>query len=366
MGFRLRKFLLSSAYIVAGVYTFKLFFSITHMSGPEFFRDCVLVSGFWLALTTASWARLLMSYADKMSRVRIGIPVALGLVFSTVAFFGSLLSEDYVWRLPILSAALLEIGLWSVLYLLQERTRSHFVPKGYGLMPVAAWINPPASAMKEGDIILTSGRVARQTRNTVGHMELVLKRVDGEKETLIAFSSYMESGVVFHSLRALCKAEAKMSHYIALRPLVPMSVEQNREALRIAEEMMAVNHVWRETESERRTRLVEKYLPASFDAIFLVGGYVPALRQWVLKKYLPTGYDWLGLYTGRRFANRWTCMGACLEVLNKVGMRTRPYGTGLLGLGTGLFNPLMPVRFLAEPSYRLLTIADEAAGTATE
>jgi hypothetical protein len=324
-----------------------------------------MVSGLWLALTTASWARLLLIYADKMSRVRIGIPVGLGLVLSTAAFFGSLWSADYDWRFPIVSVALVEIGLWSVLYLLQERTRSRFVPKGYGLMPVDAWINPPAGAMKEGDIILTSGRIARRTRNTVGHMELVLKRVDGEKETLMAFSSYMESGVVFHSLRALCKAEAKTSHYIALRPLVPMSVEQNGEALRIAEEMMAVNHAWRECETERRTGLVEKYLPASFDGAFLVGGCMPVLRQWVLKKYLPTGYDWLGLYTGRRFVNRWTCMGACLEVLEKVGMKTRPYGTGLLGLGTGLFNPLMPVRFLSEPSYRLLTIADEAVGTAT-
>ena len=127
---------------------------------------------------------------------------------------------------------------------------------------------------------------------------------------------------------------------------------------------MAVNGVWTQAETKRRTRLIERYLPASLDKVSFVGAYVSVFRQWLLKKYLPTGYDWLGLYTGRRFANRWTCMGACLEVLEKVGMKTRPYGTGLLGLGTGLFNPLMPVRFLSEPSYSLLTIADEAADAA--
>jgi len=54
-------------------------------------------------------------------------------------------------------------------------------------------------------------------------------------------------------------------------------------------------------------------------------------------------------------------MGACLEVLNRVGVETHEYGTGLLGLGTGLLNPLMPIRLVRDPAYRLLRLSDKDA-----
>jgi hypothetical protein len=37
------------------------------------------------------------------------------------------------------------------------------------------------------------------------------------------------------------------------------------------------------------------------------------------------------------------------------------YGTGLLGLGTGLFDPIMPVRLLGDKAYRLVDLKDRAA-----
>lgn len=358
--FNLRKFLLSCSYLAAGWYTLTLIFSVFHNSAPEFYRNAVAAGGFWLVLTAVTWGNLILSYADRMTRFRIAIPASIGALLAAAAFFGTIFGAEYPGYTLVLAVSFVEIALWSVLVVLEERTRRRFVQKGYGLMPVDAWINPPASALQEGDIILTSGRIARRTKNTVGHMELVLKRVD-DKGQHVAFSSYMENGLVLHTLRALCRSEAKNSFYIAMRPRTPFTAEQNQQAMALVDEMLVANMSWTEAETLRRTALVERLLPSWMDRLTVVGRFVPAMRQGLLARYLPTGYDWMGLYTGRSFANRWTCMGACLEVLRKVGVPTRAYGTGLLGLGTGLFNPLMPVRFLAEPSYRLLTKADEQA-----
>ncbi|MBY0357535.1 MAG: hypothetical protein K2W82_05990 [Candidatus Obscuribacterales bacterium] len=37
-----------------------------------------------------------------------------------------------------------------------------------------------------------------------------------------------------------------------------------------------------------------------------------------------------------------------------MGVKTNSYGTGLLGFGTTLFDPIMPVRFLSDPAFQLL------------
>jgi hypothetical protein len=51
----------------------------------------------------------------------------------------------------------------------------------------------------------------------------------------------------------------------------------------------------------------------------------------------------------RRLAqDRWTCIGACLDLYERLGVRTNPYGTGLLGFGTTLFDSIMSVRFLSD------------------
>ena len=58
---------------------------------------------------------------------------------------------------------------------------------------------------------------------------------------------------------------------------------------------------------------------------------------------------------GRLTQDRWTCIGACLELYRRLGVPTASYGTGLLGFGTTLFDPIMPVRFLSDPAFRLLS-----------
>lgn len=353
MLYRFEKFLITSAYLLLFWFTGGAVFSF---GSPSFFQSCAFLSAGWLILTAISYRHLLLTYADRTSRLRIAVPTVIGLALSILAAAGS----EMGGTIQLIAAA--EVILWAVIFLMQEKTRSKFYTKGFGLMPKNAWVNPPAEALREGDIILTSGRMAARTRNTVGHMELVLKReTPGGKTQYIAFSAYMEKGVVMHTLRALCKTEAKASHYIALRPRTPLTDKQNRDAVRIADEMKEINKQWTESETIRRTALIDKWLPASLATKTLIGKPAGALRGWLFAKYLPTGYDWLGMYTGKRNQKRWTCMGACLEVLDRVGVKTLPHGTGLLGLGTGLLNPLMPIRFLTEPSYRLLTDEDEKA-----
>ena len=70
---------------------------------------------------------------------------------------------------------------------------------------------------------------------------------------------------------------------------------------------------------------------------------------------------WRAIAVGSRAINRWTCIGACLELYERMGIKTRHYGTGLLGLGTGLLDPIMPVRFLSDPAFKLLDETNKEA-----
>lgn len=346
---RLEKFVVTTCYIIL------VWLTIAHFIPPwnDFLAGCLLLSGLWLGLTALTFRHLFITYVERVSQIKFRWQAALGVLLALPALvFGA-----SALTLPALAI----LAVWTILIALQIRNRRRYVVKGFGLLPRKAWVNPPAEALREGDVILTNGVIARRTKNSVGHMELVLKGFYKGKEQLIAFSAYMEKGVVIHTLRALLKAEAKASHYIVMRPRVPWTAEQNQRAFTRALQMLAVNEAWTESETRRRTALVEAWLPDTFAQKAFIGRYHGGLKAWALKKYLPTGYDWLGMYMGTHFDNRWTCMGACLEVIHHAGIKTRSYGTGLAGLGTGLGNPLMPIRFMCEPTYRLLTLDDETA-----
>ena len=88
------------------------------------------------------------------------------------------------------------------------------------------------------------------------------------------------------------------------------------------------------------------------------------LRAALLSAAHTSGYDWLGLFMGRLAPHRWTCIGACLELYRRLGMPTNDYGTGLLGFGTSLLDPIMPVRFLSDPAFRVLSSDDRKSETA--
>lgn len=325
----------------------------------------VTVSGIWLALTFLRLNQLLETFEDHISRVQILLPMGLSLLLAVAVLFTAP-------SLTLAAIAGLIILGWAPVYLLYHKRDRDFIRQGHGPLPKDVWVNPPAEALQEGDLILTGGRMAARTHNSVGHVEIVVRGRDGK---LMAFSSYMETGVVMHTARAMVKVELRSrEHYIVLRLRQPFTAEQSSRAIEIAQEMLAANDAWRKEWTENRLRIARRLpLPTAFKAWLLNEhsmdevlknpplSFVNRMKLNVYRQVWATGYDWLGQYTGLIHDNRWTCMGVVIELLRRLDVPVRHYGTGLLGLGTGLLNPLMPIRLMRDPCYRLVTVDDKQA-----
>jgi len=298
---------------------------------------CVIVSGAWLVLTRIKVDHLLQTYFDVLSRIEIQIPAILGVTLSVVALFSR------VYHPYFHVAALGELAGWVYMYLLYRRNQSRFKKQGYGPVPVNTWVNPPASVLRAGDLILTSGRIAMGLHESVGHAEMVVVMPDGKK---MLFSSYMDKGTIIHPVEEVTQ-QGEKSHYIALHLKKQWSAEESAKATEIAESMVAVNEKWAAEENKRIDKRID-FLP------------IPADWKDKLKTKMHTsGYDWFGTFMGRTTEDRWTCIGAALVLYHRMGVHTNPYGTGLLGFGTSIFDPILPVRFLADPAFELIT-KDEA------
>lgn len=307
------------------------------------------LSGFWLLLTSLTFRRLLVTYFDRVSWAQVVVPLSTSTLLSLAAI---VMAENRIVR----TTASLEILGWALLYWRFKANRDNFVRVGHGPLPKDIWVNPPAEAIHPGDIIVMSGMISKLTHNSVGHMELVVER-NGKR---VAFSSYMPSGIVINSLRALLKVQIKGGgHYVVMRPKRAFSYTKNDLALSVIAQMHKVNQEWTVRTTAKRTAQVNFLLPQWLCNTPLIGRLVRPFKAWVLKKYLPTGYDWRGCYAGFIARDRWTCMGACLRVLRTIGVKTKHYGTGIMGLGTGLLNPLQPARFLSEPNFRYLDKEDQ-------
>jgi hypothetical protein len=227
--------------------------------------------------------------------------------------------------------------------LIYRRNQSRFKKQGYGPVPLNTWVSPPADVLRAGDLLLTSGRIAKGLHESVGHAEMVLEMADGKK---MLFSSYMEKGTKIHPIEEVTK-EGQKGHYIGLHLKTPWNDEQKAQAAKIAQEMVEANAKWAAEENARIDKRVD---------------FLPLPKTWkdTLKaKCQTSGYDWFGTFMGRTCDNRWTCIGSALVLYHKMGVRTNPYGTGLLGFGTSVFDPILPVRFLADPAFELIT-KDEA------
>jgi hypothetical protein len=233
-----------------------------------------------------------------------------------------------------------EIAAWGLLLLRYRSNRQHFVRQGHGPVPAGCWLSPPADALQPGDLILTSGMVAAGLRESVGHGETLVRARDG---ALLSFTCRMDQGALLHAAEEfLSGLRARHGHYIVLRLREGLTREQGQRAEEIAREMIEENRAWCERANQRRRAVIARLpLPRSG-------------KEWLIRSLHTSGYDWLGLFMGRLAPHRWTCIGACLELYRRLGVRTSPYGTGLLGFGTTLFDPIMPVRFLSDPAFRLL------------
>lgn len=293
-----------------------------------------LLSAAWLALTALRHERLFATYFDVVSRLEVIVPAALG---SALAGF-ALLDTRY---LATRAAAALVLAGWAALALRYRANRARYTKLGHGPLPAGCRLDPPVEALAPGDLLLTSGRVAKGLREAVGHGETLVRLADG---TLGSFTCLMDRGAVLHPAPALlADFRARGIHWIALRLRAGLTPEQTRRAEAIARAMLAENRAWAERTNGRRSAWLAR-LP------------LPARLRERLRRALHTeGYDWLGLFMGRVAPERWTCIGACLELYQRLGVHTNPYGTGLLGVGTTLFDPIMPVRFLSDPAFELLT-----------
>jgi len=302
----------------------------------RFAGGCIFLSGLWLILTRLHMGRLLETYFDILSRLEVVLPTFLGVSLSLTA----VLTAPH----PALRVvAALELGGWAYIFLKYKRNRALYEIQGHGPLPRGTWVSPPADALLPGDLMLTSGRVAARLHETVGHGEMVIVCPRGTK---MAFSSYMAKGLVINALDEIAASSGASGHYIILRLCRALSADDVASMWRQAASMHEENIVWKETVNTRNRKIIES-LPMP-----------EATRDRLARALTESGYDWLGLFMGRLARHRWTCVGACLELYRRLDIRTNRYGTGLLGFGTGLFDPIMPVRFLSDPAFRLLTEKD--------
>ena len=291
------------------------------------------LSGAWLALTSVRMNHLLKTYFDVLSRLEVVVPFSLGAGLALFAVFDTRFLATRV-------LAGIEMAAWGLLLLRYRSNRQHFVRQGHGPVPTGCWLSPPVDALQPGDLILTSGMVAAGLRESVGHGETVVRARDG---TLLSFTCRMDQGALLHAAEEfLSGLRSRHGHYIVLRLREGLTREQGQRAEEIAREMIAENRAWCERANQRR-RAVLARLPLPRGA-----------KEWLIRRFHASGYDWLGLFMGRLAPHRWTCIGACLELYRRLGVKTSAYGTGLLGFGTTLFDPIMPVRFLSDPGFRLL------------
>jgi signal transduction histidine kinase len=290
------------------------------------------LSGAWLALTSLRMNRLFTTYFDILSRLEVVLPCGLGI---GLALFAAL-DTHFVATRVVASA---ELMAWGVIVFLYRRNRRRFVRQGHGPVPAGCWVSPPAEALQPGDLILTSGMVAARLRESVGHGETVIRARDG---MLLSFTSRMDRGALLHGVEAFTASLRRSGHYIVLRLRERLTPDQVRRAEEIALEMIEENRSWSERANRHRRAILARLpLPAAW-------------RERIARRLHASGYDWLGLFMGRLAKDRWTCIGACLELYERLGLKTNRYGTGLLGFGTTLFDPIMPVRFLSDPAFRLL------------
>lgn len=350
MLYRIQKFLTSSTHVVLFVLLVHAVFGVLPVPRAVSFA---VLSWVWLTMTLLLEKRLLTSFEDRMLRRLVYIPLVLGTLLSGAALVLALLPGLPTTQTNLLTAvgALIELVGWSMVFKSYMRARAGYNKVGSGFLAKTVWLNPPLEVIPDGALILTDGRMARRARNSMGHSELVVK---DKKGNLRVASSYIETGVCVHTLRALIAQERKIKeNYIVLVPRTPLSAEQSARAFEKSEAMKVANEAWRDKENLRRKWLFN-FLP------------MPAKwRAWLLKYGMSTGYDGIGKYWGGTRKDRYTCMAANLLVLRTAGVPVGEYGTGAFGL-VGEVNPMIPVRLMKDPAYRVLTTADEAAHTATK
>jgi len=336
MAYRIRKFLIGSTILALFVVlvTTLLGYVDSRSAGFHF------VATFSLLYLLFTRDEHLKYFEDKLLRRLVYVPLIMGFF----ACVGGLVAGLVAGKPIIAVVAVLYAIVLNGIRLDYARARRNYIEVGAGYLPQDVWLNPPLDAITDGALIVTDGRMARRARNSVGHSELVVKDSDGKMHVA---SSYIEKGVVIHTLRAFIAMERKTKeNYVVLRLAKPLSAEQSAQLFANTKSVHEDNKQWRDRENERRTRFYN-WLP------------IPAKwRAWLLEHAMSNGYDPLGKWWGGQRKSRYTCMAHNLVLLRSIGVPVGEYGTGAFGL-VGELNPLVPIRFLRDPAYELLTTEDQ-------
>lgn len=336
MLYRLQKFFVSSTHVALIVL---LGFTICGKSPISASLSFALLSAVWMALTLVQAKELLSRYEDRLMRRQVQVPMWLGLILCALALM-------IYPNLASFLVSAFSLGGWWLIGRWYAQTGEDYVQVGAGYLRKDVWLNPPADVIPEFALVATDGRMARRAKNSVGHSEFVVRDPKGK---LWVASSYIEKGVVLHTLRAFIKTEQKnKENYIVLVPTVTPTPAQSARGWQLAQETETNNKKWRDEENESR-----KWWFTLF--------FVPArLSALLLAKAMSTGYDAIGKWWGLKRANRYTCMAHNLLIAEEVGLPVGEYGTGAFGI-LGEANPLLPIRFLKDSAWRVLTTADQEA-----
>jgi hypothetical protein len=310
--------------------------------GMEFAVGCLILSSMWLALSFGQMSYLLRTYTTNVSRLQVHLPLWFGLFLSGAALWHG--EEQIVRVLAVVSL----LG-WFGFYGRYRINKRQFEKQGHGVLPKGIMINPPFEILPPGSILLMSG-IADVIGEAVGHGEIVIP--DGKGKW--AFSTYMKYGTVMNPLEEVLPRRAKHGITVARVPVVPWTEEDCKHALLQARSMQRQNKEWVVRSRRSREKLIAALpLPAVLKR---------KIKEVLDRRFAITGYDWFGLFLGRVKMDHWTCIGSVQELLWRMGKTLdQTFGTGLLGAGTSILDPIMPARFFDLKCYRNLTIADYEA-----
>jgi hypothetical protein len=270
--------------------------------------QCQILSSLFLVVIYGLFVHILRSYGNVFTRLLAIEGLAWGVPLSIAALY-------LASGLPAKVVAGASLVAWLYFAYRYQRNKARYERQGCGPVPVDTCIKIPVDLPKPGDAIGTGGQMAKLLHQGVAHTETVIPWQGG----LMLFSSWFENGAFLNPLPRILKPDPKYPNYLLQRrpPIRPDQLELMEYVVR---GMIAQNAAYVERVKERRARL-------------------PVwLKNFLDKKYPPTGYDWLGVYTGRRAPDHWTCNVVYLEVMRRSGVEVVRLGQGAAGLRTGWFD----------------------------
>ncbi len=305
----------------------------------------IVTSAISMSLLLCQLPRLLRQYYDSMCRLEVYVPVVNGLLLGgmVVGFSTS----------PALATiATIQMIAWIAILEFHLAHRKYFIRIGPGLMPANVWWNPPTEALKPGDIILMEGIIARNTCNSVGHVELVVMH----KGKLASVSAYFEKGIVlFKTVRSLLKRQVMLNlGWAVIRPVAGFTDEQNQLAIAYAQRMHDANQRRVKRDRPRAQERLDRWLPDELINRKYLNTFLPKVKSWIWSMIEPTGYDRRSYRIGTHQKDLWTCKYIVEQTARHAGVPVEEHESGALGLGTGLLNPPYPLSLMEDAAFRLL------------